>query len=88
MKATYGRGKKIFANNVTDKGDNIQSIQQPMQLNIKKQPTGGFLCPVLDLSGILWSLLIPEYSGIKKRGMPFPELRNPGMSFVSFSIWW
>ena len=26
--------------------------------------------PVLDLSGILCSLLIPEYSGIKRRGKP------------------
>ena len=34
--------------------------------------TGGFLCAVLDLSGILWSLLIPEYSGIKRRGTLFP----------------
>ena len=32
------------------------------------------------------SLLIPDYSGIKRRGTPFPGLRNPGMSFVSFSI--
>ena len=22
----------------------------------------------------------PEYSGIKRRGMPFPGLRNPGIS--------
>ena len=80
------RKKKIFENNVTDMGDNIQSLHKSMQLNIKKQPTGVFLCAVIDLSGILWSLLIPEYSEIKKRGMPFPELRNPGMSFVSFSI--
>ena len=42
----------------------------------------------LDLSGILWSLLIPEYSGIKRRGTPSPGLRNPGISFVSFSLWW
>ena len=26
----------------------------------------------LDLSGILCSLLIPEYSGIKRRGKPLP----------------
>ena len=38
------------------------------------------------VSGILWPLLIPEYSGIKRRGMPFPELRNPGISFVSFLV--
>ena len=54
----------------------------------QKHLTGGFLCAVLDLSGILWSLLIPKYSGIKRRGMPFPGLRNPGISFLSFSIQW
>ena len=53
---------------------------------IRKHLTGGFLCAVLDLSGIFWSLLIPKYSGIKRRGTPFPELRNPGISFISFSI--
>ena len=37
----------------------------------------------LDLSGTLWPLLIPEYSGIKRRGMPFPGLRNPGISHYS-----
>ena len=36
---------------------------------VRKHLTGGFLCAVLDLSGILWSLLIPEYSGIQRRGM-------------------
>ena len=49
--------------------------------------TGGLLCAVLDLSGNLWPLLIPEYSGIKRRGMPFPGLRNTGISFASFSLW-
>ena len=34
----------------------------------RKHLTGGFLCTVLDLSGNVWPLLIPEYSGIKKRG--------------------
>ena len=29
-------------------------------------------------------LLIPEYSVIKRRGKPFPGLRNPGISFVKF----
>ena len=48
--------------------------------------TGGFLCAVLDLSGIFCSLLIPEYSRVKRKGKPFPGLRNPGISFVSFSI--
>ena len=38
----------------------------------------------MDLSGILCSLLIPEYSGIERRGKPLPRLRNPGISFVSF----
>ena len=62
--------------------------------SVRKHLTGGFPCAVMDLSGNLWPLLIPEYSGIKKggmpfpkrRGMPFPGLRNPGISFVNFSI--
>ena len=36
--------------------------------SVRKHFTGGLLCAVLDLSGILCSLLIPEYSGIKRRG--------------------
>lgn len=55
---------------------------------VRKHLTGGFLCAVLDLSGILCSLLIPEYSGIKRRGKPLPGLRNPGISFISVSVWW
>ena len=51
---------------------------------VRKHLTGDFLCAVLDLSGILCSLLIPEYSGIKRRGKPLPVLRNPGISFISF----
>ena len=39
---------------------------------VRKHLTGGFLCAILDLSGILCSLLIPEYSGIKRRGKPLP----------------
>ena len=56
--------------------------------SVRKHLTGGFLCTVLDLSGILCSLLIPEYSGIKRRGKPLPGLRDPGISSVSFSIRW
>ena len=41
-------------------------------LIVRKHLTRGFLCAVLDLSGTLWPLLIPEYSGIKRRGTPFP----------------
>ena len=51
-------------------------------LTVRKHLTGGFLCTVLDLSGILCSLLIPEYSGMKRRGKPLPGLRNPGTSFL------
>ena len=40
------------------------------QESVRKHLTGGFLCAVLDLSGILCSLLISEYSGIKRRGKP------------------
>ena len=47
---------------------------------IRKHLTRVFLCAVLDLSGTLWPLLIPEYSGIKRRGRPFLGLRNPGIS--------
>ena len=54
-------------------------------IGVRKHLTGGFLRAVLDLSGILCSLLIPEYSGLK-RGKPLPGLKNPGISFVSFSI--
>ena len=38
---------------------------------------------VLDLSGTLWPLLIPEHWGIKRRGTPFLGLRNPGISHYS-----
>ena len=38
---------------------------------VRKHLTRGLLCAVLDLSGTLWPLLIPEYSGIKRRGTPF-----------------
>ena len=43
---------------------------------VRKHLPGSFLCAVLDLSGILCSLLIPEYSGIKRRGKPLPGLRT------------
>ena len=39
---------------------------------VRKHLRGSFLCAVLDLSGILCSLLIPEYSGIKRRCKPLP----------------
>ena len=52
-------------------------------LDVRKHLTRGFLCAVLDLSGTLWPLLIPEYSGIKRRGLPFLGLRNPGISHYS-----
>ena len=52
-----------------------QLFHSPLSLSsrgVRKHLTGDFLCAVLDLSGILYSLLIPEYSGIKSRGKPFP----------------
>ena len=52
----------------------------------RKHLTGGFLCAVLDVSEIFCSLLIPEYSGIKRRGKPLLGLRDPGISFISLSI--
>ena len=51
--------------------------------SVRKHLTRGFLCGVLDPSGTLWPLLIPEYSGIKRRGKPFLGLRNPGISYYS-----
>ena len=51
--------------------------------SVRKHLTRGFLCSVLDLSGTLWPLLIPEYSGIKRRGKLFLGLRNPGISYYS-----
>ena len=51
---------------------------------VRKHLTGGFLYTVLDLSGVLCSLLISEYSGIKRRGKPLPGLRNPGISLLVF----
>ena len=51
---------------------------------VRKHLTGGFLCAVLDLSGILCSLLIPEYSGIKRRGKPLPGLRNQAFPSLVF----
>ena len=51
--------------------------------------TGGFLRAVSDLSGVLCSLLIPEYWGIERGGKPLRGLKNPGTSFVSFPVqWW
>ena len=41
-----------------------------LRIVVRKHLTKGFLCAVLDLSGTLWPLLIPEYSGIKGRGSP------------------
>ena len=60
--------------------DGHNSVLTTKKVNVRKHLTSGFLCAVLDLSGTLWPLLIPEYSGIKRRGMPFPGLRNPGIS--------
>ena len=53
--------------------------KKKLSFYVRKHLTRGFLCAVLDLSGTLWPLLIPEYSGIKRRGTPFPGLRNPGI---------
>ena len=65
-----------------------QSEEEPKSLlTVRKHLTRGFPCAVMDRSGNLWPLLIPEYSGIKRRGTSFPGLRNPSISFVSFSLW-
>ena len=61
---------------------------QTFPQNCQEAFNKGFLCAVLDLSGTLWPLLIPEYSGIKELReeallSPFPGLRNPGISHYS-----
>ena len=35
--------------------------------------TGGFSCAVMDLSGNLWPLLVPEYSGTERPAFPGAE---------------
>ena len=82
MKRRLLLGRKVMTNL-----DSILKTRDITLPTVKKHLTGGFLCAVLDLSGILWPLLIPEYSGIKRRGMPFLGLRNPGRFFIRFSIW-
>ena len=70
---------------VTPLSSRLQSFPASFPI-VRKHLTRGFLCADLDLSGTLWSLLIPEYSGIKRRGTPFPPfpgLRNPGISHYS-----
>ena len=60
---------------------------------IRKHLTGDILCAVLDLSGILCSLLIPEYSGIKRRGKPLGGVgegsagAEESRHFLHYSIW-
>ena len=68
---------------LSEKAINVASQLFFLLGNVRKHLTRGFLCAVLDLSGTLWPLLIPEYSGIKRRGTPFPGLRNPGISHYS-----
>ena len=50
----------------TEEPGGLQSI------GVRKHLTGACLCAVLNLSEILCSLLIPEYSRIKRRGKPLP----------------
>ena len=46
-----------------------------------------FFCVLFCICQEFCFLLISEYSGIKRRGKPLPGLRNPGISFISVSIW-
>ena len=55
---------------------NIQKSKIMASGPVRKHLTGGFLCAVLDLSGILCSLLIPEYSGIGWGGVGAEESRH------------
>ena len=65
-----------------------QSEEEPKSLlTVRKHLTRGFPCAVMDRSGNLWPVLIPEYSGVEGKGMPFLGLRNPGISFINFSLW-
>jgi len=50
----------------------VHRVTKSWTTPVRKHLRGGFLCAVLDLSGILCSLLIPEYSGIKRRRKPLP----------------
>ena len=50
----------------------FSSVKNTISSFVRKHLTRGFLYAVLDLSGTLWPLLIPEYSGIKRRDTPFP----------------
>lgn len=53
---------------------------------VRKHLTGGFLCAVLDLSGILCSYEFLNIQELRGEASFFQGLRNPGISFVSFSI--
>ena len=63
--------------------ERLEISSRKSEIVVRKHLTRGILCAVLDLSGTLWPLLIPEYSGIKRRGTPFLVLRNPGISHYS-----
>ena len=62
---------KLWVNRLPFKHRNSYlSVQFLRSFVVRKHLTGGFLCAVLDLSGILCSLLIPEYSGIERQASP------------------
>ena len=56
-------------------------VMLPKAHFVRMHITGGFLCAVLDLSGNLWPLLIPEYSGIRRRGS-----LSPGWGIQAFPL--
>ena len=64
----------------------VHGVTKSWTTLVRKHLTGDILCAVLDLSGILCSLLIPEYSGIKRRGKPLPGIEE-SRHFLHYSIW-
>ena len=74
MRFTYSidKARIIFEIKINTKGKKKEK-KINTKICVRKHLTEGFLCAVLDLSGILCFLLIPEYSGIKRRGKPVPE---------------
>ena len=74
MRFTYSidKARIIFEIKINTKGK-IKDKKRNIKICVRTHLREAFLCAVLDLSGILCFLLIPEDSGIKRRGKPLPE---------------